>query len=877
MSYERPYYNKRRNRDDFDNPRREVYETPEQKIRTAIIRLGEVDVLQEIPRVAKQIREQAEGSVPAISEGFRIGVTEEPYKIPYYAHLLRLLHDPPEGEAEASSSGGTSLGKQILEDFWKGFQAFLDKLSWRETRLCIHFFAHLTMAKVISVQSMFNLLQSFVAVLDEFGVSHGRAKRAGLCAAQGLMIAGKVLKEDSVTNVIDIINAIQIYIETTSAAKRLVQPIVHYHAESDTLENADELLETALAVLKTLNASDFAETANSYPQPYADLPGLPEGAAPFELPSVLVPPEIIELDGLAADTSEDAQVKKEEWPEYYIRLFDNEVTPDPVSPAGYAVRSALLDIVEIFEVNRKECARLLIEYPKWTLPGTFKPRPGTPAELQPEPAPGKNWQLESTLMEIVLGSLFVLPEATYKAIYYIGLITEICKLSPSTVGPAVGKSIRRLYASLADGLDVEVARRFAEWFAIHMSNFGFQWVWKEWVPDVSLTHQHPKRAFMRRAVEFEIRLAYFERIAKTLPEGLQAEGAHVLPEHAPGPDFEYDEPSNPYHNAAQSVLNLLKGRAKADDVLAHLETLKTTIGETAEGDVNVDSVIRSVAVQSLLNIGSRSFSHFLNAIERYLAVLRSLSTGGIDARTDILTAVSLFWKRNRQMISIVFDKLMQYQIVDPTDVVAWTFTNGVGNERGDTEGPSAINAHDWDLLKGALDKANGRVLVARKRVSALRKEEDDTRARVKASGGDVASMEVDAEAKPDEPPESAALTTAVKAFTSLTTQQKNALARALDGFIACLAPLSSDRRANPYAREVLTEKAWHNRANWTDDDWNAWETWGWYRHFCRAYSPYLRSYSTTLGTVSLKKFEGSTDPAALQIVKIWNVSIGEES
>ena len=75
---------------------------------------------------------------------------------------------------------------------------------------------------------------------------------------------------------------------------------------------------------------------------------------------------------------------------------------------------------------------------------------------------------------------FVLPEASHKTIYHIALITELCKLSPQTVGPAVGKSIRKLYSYLADGLDVEVARRFAEWFSVHMSNFGFQWVWKEW-------------------------------------------------------------------------------------------------------------------------------------------------------------------------------------------------------------------------------------------------------------------------------------------------------------------------------------------------------------------------------------------------------------
>ena len=81
---------------------------------------------------------------------------------------------------------------------------------------------------------------------------------------------------------------------------------------------------------------------------------------------------------------------------------------------------------------------------------------------------------------MILGSLFVLPDSSLKSVYYVTLITELCKLSPSTVGPAVGKAIRKLYTNLADGLDVEIGRRFAEWFSTHMSNFGFLWVWKEW-------------------------------------------------------------------------------------------------------------------------------------------------------------------------------------------------------------------------------------------------------------------------------------------------------------------------------------------------------------------------------------------------------------
>lgn len=61
-------------------------------------------------------------------------VTEQPYKIPFYAALLRLLHEP---ENTSVPPNTPSLGKQILEDFWKGFQAFVDKLAWREARLCV--------------------------------------------------------------------------------------------------------------------------------------------------------------------------------------------------------------------------------------------------------------------------------------------------------------------------------------------------------------------------------------------------------------------------------------------------------------------------------------------------------------------------------------------------------------------------------------------------------------------------------------------------------------------------------------------------------------------------------------------------------------------
>lgn len=62
------------------------------------------------------------------------------------------------------------------------------------------------------------------------------------------------------------------------------------------------------------------------------------------------------------------------------------------------------------------------------------------------------------------------------------------------------------------------------------------------IPDLSEAPHHPKRNFIRRAIEVEIRLAYHDRILKTLPESFHAPEIGVVPEQAPGPEYDYDNP-----------------------------------------------------------------------------------------------------------------------------------------------------------------------------------------------------------------------------------------------------------------------------------------------------------------------------------------------
>lgn len=159
------------------------------------------------------------------------------------------------------------------------------------------------------------------------------------------------------------------------------------------------------------------------------------------------------------------------------------------------------DIINVYEINRKDCARIILnDLPKWLPQGTFKnasapaaaPAAGeaTESNMEKQKAEETTVIKEHTIMDVILSQLFATPTSPHRSIYYYSLITELCKLSPSTVAPALGKCIRKVYAGMglsdeeagpeAIVLGPEAIRRFSDWMATHLSNFGFHWRWPEW-------------------------------------------------------------------------------------------------------------------------------------------------------------------------------------------------------------------------------------------------------------------------------------------------------------------------------------------------------------------------------------------------------------
>jgi nuclear cap-binding protein subunit 1 len=105
-----------------------------------------------------------------------------------------------------------------------------------------------------------------------------------------------------------------------------------------------------------------------------------------------------------------------------------------------------------------------------------------------------------------------------------------------------------------------------------------------------------------------------------------------------------------------------------------------------------------LAIQSLLQIGSKSFSHFLNMLERYVTVLRDV-TSTAARRQKLLSSIASFCGSNYHFITIVIDKLVRYQILDPIDVVRWIIA---------TEA-AFLSLNQWEILVNTLDLLTTRV------------------------------------------------------------------------------------------------------------------------------------------------------------------------
>lgn len=80
-----------------------------------------------------------------------------------------------------------------------------------------------------------------------------------------------------------------------------------------------------------------------------------------------------------------------------------------------------------------------------------------------------------------------------------------------------------------------------------------------------------------------------------------------------------------------------------------------------------------MVVQTLLDIGSKSFTHLITVLERYGQVIAKICSDE-DKQLLLIEEVSSFWNNSAQMTAIAIDRMMGYRLISNLAIVRWVFS-----------------------------------------------------------------------------------------------------------------------------------------------------------------------------------------------------------
>lgn len=110
---------------------------------------------------------------------------------------------------------------------------------------------------------------------------------------------------------------------------------------------------------------------------------------------------------------------------------------------------------------------------------------------------------------------------------------------------------------------------------------------------------------------------------------------------------------------------MVKGRAPARELISWLD-------ESVIPKHGLD-VSLVVVVQTLLDIGSKSFTHLITVLERYGQVISRICHDQ-DKQVLLISEVGSYWKNNTQMTAIAIDRMMGYRLISNLSIVKWIFS-----------------------------------------------------------------------------------------------------------------------------------------------------------------------------------------------------------
>eukprot|EP00158_Paraphelidium_tribonemae_P007411 Partr_v1_DN28235_c0_g1_i6_m76133 putative nuclear cap binding protein subunit 1 len=565
------------------------------------------------------------------------------------------------------------IGPAFLSALSVRFVKSLSAGMWRECKCLLIFMGELVHYGVVSAVSVLDLYRSLVSVLANAFAKQERKDTFASIILQALAWSGSLLDGDRALD--SVLTPVAEYVEQGRSDRRHAAIACRLFVQDvgfEQLDSLDLLLKQIVAcraagwensLLYRPTSSLLAEEQSTDPASVGPF------SVPLEKPSIVYPPPLPHVEIFnSAIISEKSRVD--------ISL------PELGSIERCTVYGMVEDLVDVFHTNHKEFVRYMDE--------NFRLSAAT-------------FSIHQVLMEVVIANIFRFPNPNRPFLYYPVLIMDLCRQMPKIIPPILGKAFYTIFENI-EKMDVEAQARFSTWFSLHISNFDFKWNWKAWFPLLSVGEHTAHSVLVQEVLEKCVRLSYYERVTKAFPAEID-----LIPWMPPQPQPSYKYAANGGADqvlveVADKLLESMRLKQSDDEKLAIVEEIKSKPLSDAmlvgTDDAGMQAAT-SVVVQCVMQMGSKSFSHMLNSIERHMNLLMHVSQT-TEAKAGVIKVVAEFWSQNKQFFIITIEKLLNYKIIDTASVLSWTFDpfGGMGD---------ANRTYIWEILKKTVSKLNSRI------------------------------------------------------------------------------------------------------------------------------------------------------------------------
>lgn len=572
-----------------------------------------------------------------------------------------------------------NFGGEFVEYMVRNLKDSLKACKWNAARYSLRFLADLVNCHVISAGSLLQLLDNMVDAAKEDGVPQVRKDWYVFAVLSTLPWVGRELYEKKEQSLEHLLVSIEVFLGKRSKKHHAALRVWAL----DTPHPQEEYLDCLWAQIRKLRQDNWAE--KHIPRPYLAFDSILCEALQHNLPTILPPPH-----------HDSYQYPM---PHVVFRMFDYTDCPEgPILPGAHSIERFLIEehlhqIIEMHHLERKDCAAHLLNFPyKSKIP------------------------LDYSIVEIIFAELFHMPSPRYLEIVYGSILIELCKLQPSTMPQVLAQATEILFIRI-DTMNTACFDRFVNWFAYHLSNFQFRWSWEDWDSCLQLDSEHPRPKFVREVLLKSLRLSYHQRLKDMMPESFGS----LIPAK-PEPKFKYAAEgagSLPGTTTAHKLVVSIRAKCKPEEVLHVLKDLPNSQHDD-DADSRFSPLKIDVFVQTLLNLGSKSFSHSFAAISKFHYVFKELAESE-EAQICILRNMFELWNDHQQMMCVLIDKMLKTQIIECSAVANWIFSKEMSGE--------FTKLYLWEILHLTIRKMS-------KHVSRLGRELAEARERLRHAESD---------------------------------------------------------------------------------------------------------------------------------------------